>query len=308
MDGSVAETDAVRWQPLETTSRGKTVSESLPWFKFFPGDFVGSGDVQAMSPTEVGIYVMLLCYSWRVGPIPDDPAKLWRPAKSDPEEFRQAWPAVRACFELADGMLTNARLEKERAAALKRRENSRAAAEAKHAGAGAAAHAGAHRDDPAPEGSPRPSKTRAQNSESRRTETTVRDSANVENSVEYTKGELLEAANSVLGMGVLEREELNRNNSVLTTWEGCGVPARQVWAAIHGLRMMADSAHEDIADWLFPKNPIGLRALRNKRGKVSRRELIDVAADYFAATPPTDGQRTPGARPVTDILKGLGAA
>lgn len=125
--------------------------EKLPWFKFYPADFMGSGKVQMMGPAERGIYISLLCWSWQEGPIPDDPKIVARIAAAEPDTMREAWPLVRETFtETEDGRLVHPRLEKERAAALARREAARKAANARHAPDDASADASEGADGGAP--------------------------------------------------------------------------------------------------------------------------------------------------------------
>jgi len=118
------------------------MDSKLPWFKFYPSDFMGSGKVSAMSPAECGILMKLLCHSWQEGPLPDDPDKLWRVVGAAPDEMRAAWPVVRACFDVnPEGNLVNRKLERERNSAQGRRQSAKAAAEARHGGGPAPADA-----------------------------------------------------------------------------------------------------------------------------------------------------------------------
>lgn len=279
----------------------------LPWFKFFPSDFMGSGKVGMMSPSEVGIYIKLLCVSWQEGPLPDDPGRLWRVAGATPEEMEAAWPAVRRCWDTnADGRLVNRKLERERAAAIKRSERASAAASAKQAQRTAPRTPSRSAPRSASRESLRVPYSDAQSSESQSLEPDEEDtgpSAELSESPEYTKGELLELANTVLGKGALPRHEQNRNSSILTSWDGAGIPRRQQFAAIHGLRIMADTADPNVSDWLKPGEVIGLRALRNTGAKLGR-ELIDVAADVYHRSLTTEGTRSTGLRSVADLLDG----
>lgn len=105
----------------------------LPWMKFYPGDFMDSGKVKLMDPSERGIYISLLCHEWKHGPIPDDPRRLAGVCNASPDQMRGAWPQVRECFDEhpdRDGYLVNQRLEEERKKAIHRRESARKAARA----------------------------------------------------------------------------------------------------------------------------------------------------------------------------------
>ena len=102
---------------------------SLPYFKFYPADFMGSGKVQIMHPAEKGIYISLLCYEWQEGPLPDDSARLGRIAGASPREMKEAWPSVRACFSIDEnGCLYHPRLEREREDAMSKSESAKRSA------------------------------------------------------------------------------------------------------------------------------------------------------------------------------------
>lgn len=104
----------------------------LPYFPFYPQDFLGDGKVRLMSPTEVGVYFLLLCHEWLEGPLPNEPDRLARIAGASEEEMEEAWDQVRPCFEETDdGRLVQPRLEEERAKALDKREKARKAARAR---------------------------------------------------------------------------------------------------------------------------------------------------------------------------------
>lgn len=106
--------------------------DRLPYFPFYPQDFLGDGKVRLMSPAEVGIYVRLLCHEWLEGPLPDDLPRLARIAGATVDEMEAAWPQVRECFESGDdGHLVQPRLEEERKKALAKREQARQAARAR---------------------------------------------------------------------------------------------------------------------------------------------------------------------------------
>lgn len=106
----------------------------------------------------------------------------------------------------------------------------------------------------------------------------------IETNPQYTKGELLEAARKVCGLGLWDREEQNRANSVLVSWYGEGIKPERIWAAIHGARILCDSGK---VEWLPKGKPFGLRALRNTAtlydqgdGR-AQRPLFDVCEEAF---------------------------
>lgn len=86
-----------------------------PAFQFYPDDFLGSAAVARMTHAEIGIYLLLLCYDWNEGGLPEDTATLARMVKLSPKAFGKAWESVGACFPARDGRRFNPRLEKERA-------------------------------------------------------------------------------------------------------------------------------------------------------------------------------------------------
>lgn len=83
----------------------------LPYFKFFPADFLGG--VTWLTNEQVGVYIQLLCVEWEGGPLPRDLAAIERRVPG----VTLAWPALQPKFiETPDGWI-NERLEAERDAA-----------------------------------------------------------------------------------------------------------------------------------------------------------------------------------------------
>lgn len=291
------------------------MADTLPYFKFYPSDFMGSGKVQMMSPAEVGIYIKLLCHSWQEGPLPDDPNRLWRIAGASPDEMSEAWPAVRKCFDKTPGGMVHPRLEKERADAQDRREKARAAANARHGNADAYAPAHADADaDACADGSAPGDAPDMPYSESQSSQSTENTDSEKHHDVEksgnerpgyakrptYTEGELLVEANEVLGMKALKPEDLQANRSILKRWlyKRPPVPSEEVYAAIHGLRWMVDTGRPEVSEWLSPQKPISLKALNNTEtlfdqgdGK-AKRVLFDVAVELYQRI----GENEPRAR------------
>lgn len=103
-----------------------------PAFRFYPADFWGSPDVQAMELHEVGAYVALLSCAWqneRHGYLADDDERLRRWARMT----REQWPASRdlllAKFPVTEpGWRSNARMvaEAEKQAAFGERQRRKA--------------------------------------------------------------------------------------------------------------------------------------------------------------------------------------
>lgn len=108
--------------------------KSLPYFPFYPGEWLRSTTVLRMDLQEQGAYLKLLCWQWDEGHIdPDDLTLLL----GLPQETIDAWfkkKHWRKAFEVGeDGMLRNARLHSDREAALQKVENASAAANARWA-------------------------------------------------------------------------------------------------------------------------------------------------------------------------------
>lgn len=76
-----------------------------PAFRFYPADFMGSPDVQAMDLHEVGSYLFLLCMAWqsdRHGYLPDDEGKLRRWAKMNHDQWEQSREVLLSKFPVAE--------------------------------------------------------------------------------------------------------------------------------------------------------------------------------------------------------------
>lgn len=89
----------------------------LPWFKFYPKDFLSDERVKLMDHAQVGAYALLLCHQWTEGSIPADRHELSRLLKILPEDFDSLWERIEPCFvrHLTDKKrLLNVRLDEER--------------------------------------------------------------------------------------------------------------------------------------------------------------------------------------------------
>jgi uncharacterized protein YdaU (DUF1376 family) len=76
-----------------------------PAFRFYPADFMGSPDVQAMDLHEVGAYLYLLCMAWqsdRHGYLPDDDEKLRRWAHMNREQWDQSREILLGKFPIVE--------------------------------------------------------------------------------------------------------------------------------------------------------------------------------------------------------------
>ena len=98
----------------------------LPWFKFYPRDFLMDEKVQLMSNLQVGIYIKLLCHQWEEGSIPE--AKLgrlaflrhnlpqdthpWLPDCDTSEDVRHILDTCFVQHPILQGRLINEKLER----------------------------------------------------------------------------------------------------------------------------------------------------------------------------------------------------
>jgi uncharacterized protein YdaU (DUF1376 family) len=84
-------------------------------FQFYPRDFLTSSKVVRMSPTEVGIYFTLLCYSWLDEGLPVAPEELAKLTRIPLKRFQKLWGGVLSeCFVVRSGRLVNPRMERQR--------------------------------------------------------------------------------------------------------------------------------------------------------------------------------------------------
>lgn len=85
-----------------------------PAFRFYPADFMGSPDVQAMELHEVGAYLYLLFVAWqseRHGYLPDDDEKLRRWARMTREQWRESREILLSKFPIVEvGWRANPRM------------------------------------------------------------------------------------------------------------------------------------------------------------------------------------------------------
>jgi uncharacterized protein YdaU (DUF1376 family) len=89
----------------------------LPYFNFYPADFLASENVSTMTLEEIGAYTLLLCHSWLNGSIPSDTAKMARLCRVTPEKMATLWESLRHCYSVANGTadrLINPRQEEDR--------------------------------------------------------------------------------------------------------------------------------------------------------------------------------------------------
>jgi uncharacterized protein YdaU (DUF1376 family) len=108
------------------------VSKNIPYFAFYPKDFIGDSKVQLMNAMERGAYISLLCVAWNERPsasLPDNDMMLARWSCLSIEEFQSHKEIIMAPFKLRDdGRWYQKRLESEAAKAGKVSETKRRAA------------------------------------------------------------------------------------------------------------------------------------------------------------------------------------
>lgn len=89
--------------------------EKAPAFQFYPKDFLSDPRVMAMSLEQRGAYITLLCLCWTETTLPMDVESLSRMLHCSPTAFtKRIWPALQACFQVADDGFRQKRLDEER--------------------------------------------------------------------------------------------------------------------------------------------------------------------------------------------------
>src|SRR4030095_3596168 len=91
-------------------------TEKTPAFQFYPKDWLTDDKVQAMSLSERGLYITLLCHAWLHGSLPGTESALVRITNVRKTVFNRLWNGtLKSCFiSSATGHLHNPRLERER--------------------------------------------------------------------------------------------------------------------------------------------------------------------------------------------------
>lgn len=93
-----------------------TEQARMPYFAFYPRDFASDGKVEAMTTTEVGCYILLLCKAWHEEPpgtLPDDDGVLSRWARVTVEAWNTHKGNVMAPWTLIDGRWHQKRMKSE---------------------------------------------------------------------------------------------------------------------------------------------------------------------------------------------------
>src|SRR3990167_4401615 len=88
--------------------------EKSPAFQFYPKDFLTDSHVVAMTLSERGAYITLLCLCWLDRSVPVELHALARICRVSVAAFTKLWPALEPCFTVVDGRLVQGRIERER--------------------------------------------------------------------------------------------------------------------------------------------------------------------------------------------------
>jgi uncharacterized protein YdaU (DUF1376 family) len=104
------------------------MSDRNQWMPLYVGDYLA--DTMHLTGAEHGAYMLLLMHSWRTGPLPDDDRMLAMIARTDAPAWKRMKGTVRAFFQVQDGKLVQARLERVRAEQGAKIEQRRAAGRA----------------------------------------------------------------------------------------------------------------------------------------------------------------------------------
>lgn len=83
----------------------------MPWYPWFPGDYMNDGDVMDMTIAEDLLYRRLLDLAWVGGGIPTDPNKIQLLSRFGSDDFKAAWPSIQKRFVLSGDRLVNEKME-----------------------------------------------------------------------------------------------------------------------------------------------------------------------------------------------------
>ena len=103
----------------------------LPYFKFFPSDFIAG--VLGLTLEERGAYITFLAWSWDNGALPLAEEGRARLLSVPVEDLQRLWPALAPMWKEGARGFTNKRLEDERTKAKKRSKSASAAADSRWA-------------------------------------------------------------------------------------------------------------------------------------------------------------------------------
>jgi len=89
------------------------MAKQIPWIKFNPTDFMLDENVMLMCDESIGLYMRILCHSWREGSIPKEPEKIMRLFGLSKHKFNKLWKELSPCFFEKENRLYQTRLAKE---------------------------------------------------------------------------------------------------------------------------------------------------------------------------------------------------
>jgi uncharacterized protein YdaU (DUF1376 family) len=91
-------------------------AQTFAAFQFYPRDFLASDKVARMNLEELGMYILLLCYSWLGEGLPVNPKELARLCHLPVRRFERIWSGVLGeCFIIRNHKWINPRQERQRA-------------------------------------------------------------------------------------------------------------------------------------------------------------------------------------------------
>jgi uncharacterized protein YdaU (DUF1376 family) len=96
---------------------------NLPWFKFFPSDYLLDPDVDAIPPDAEGLLIRMWCLCHLEGSCPANPEELARKTRRTLQCVLQCKRHCEPFFELHEGRLYSRRMEEEKRRSTQAREN-----------------------------------------------------------------------------------------------------------------------------------------------------------------------------------------
>lgn len=102
-----------------------SIQKSDTWMPFYVGDYLSA--TGRLTTEQHGAYLLILLDYWKNGPPPNDDAVLAALARMSPAAWRKAKPALLGFFDVADGLLIQKRVERERGRATEITEERRRA-------------------------------------------------------------------------------------------------------------------------------------------------------------------------------------
>lgn len=95
---------------------------AMPWFKFWPSEWLLSPSVCALSPVQRGLLIELMCHDWMQNGVPSSPKEVRRLLRVEAKADAIAGVLALFTVEHPDGRRTHPWMEKQRCEALARME------------------------------------------------------------------------------------------------------------------------------------------------------------------------------------------